>query len=165
MIADWRQFQIASMIPMLSVLLLFFFLPESPRWQISVGRNEQALKTIRKAERFNKVRQWQHLTLGRKYRWLISRLMQVNIPEELLSSKSGEKAEVGEPKQLGIGALFQRANVRRNSLVLFTNWALVSLGYYGISMSSGSLNDNIFISYFLLSLIGTSGPDRSSAHP
>ena len=43
------------MIPMLSVLLLFFFLPESPRWQISVGRNEQALKTIRKAERFNKV--------------------------------------------------------------------------------------------------------------
>ena len=57
MIADWRQFQIASMIPMLSVLLLFFFLPESPRWQISVGRNEQALKTIRKAERFNKVKQ------------------------------------------------------------------------------------------------------------
>ena len=92
--------------------------------------------------------------------WLIRRLMQVNIPEELLSSKSGEKAEVEEPKQLGIGALFQRANVRRNSLVLFTNWALVSLGYYGISMSSGSLNDNIFISYFLLSLIGTSGPDR-----
>ena len=84
--------------------------------------------------------------------------MQVNVPEELLSSKSGEKAEVEEPKQLGIGALFQRANVRRNSLVLFTNWALVSLGYYGISMSSGSLNDNIFISYFLLSLIGTFGP-------
>lgn len=79
--------------------------------------------------------------------------MQVNISEELLSSKSGEKAEVEAPKQLGIGALFHRANVRRNSLVLFTNWALVSLGYYGISMSSGSLNDNIFISYFLLSLI------------
>ena len=54
-IADWRQFQIASMIPMLSVVLLFFFLPESPRWQISVGRNEEALKTIRRAERFNKV--------------------------------------------------------------------------------------------------------------
>ena len=88
--------------------------------------------------------------------------MQVNIPDELLSSKSeysgkSEKGEVEEPKQLGIGALFQRANVRRNSLVLFTNWALVSLGYYGISMSSGSLNDNIFISYFLLSLIGRSG--------
>ena len=82
--------------------------------------------------------------------------MQVIIPEELLSSKSGEKAAVEEPKQLGIGALFQKANVRRNSLVLFTNWALVSLGYYGISMSSGSLNDNIFISYFLLSLIGRS---------
>ena len=42
------------MFPMLSVVLLFFFLPESPRWQISVGRNEEALKTIRRAERFNK---------------------------------------------------------------------------------------------------------------
>ena len=61
--ADWRQFQIASMIPMLSVVLLFFFLPETPRWQMSVGRNEEALKTIRKAERFNKVR-----TLGHKLR-------------------------------------------------------------------------------------------------
>ena len=56
------------MIPMLLVLLLFFFLPESPRWQISVGRIEQALKTIRKAERFNKVKQWQLLIFGRKYR-------------------------------------------------------------------------------------------------
>ena len=89
--------------------------------------------------------------------------MQVKIPEELLSSKNktagkdGDKTEVVEPQQLGIRALFQRANVRRNSLVLFTNWALVSLGYYGISMSSGSLNDNIFISYFLLSLIGSRG--------
>ena len=86
--------------------------------------------------------------------------MQVKIPEELLlymnkkASNDGDKTGVAEPQKLGIRALFRRANVRRNSLVLFTNWALVSLGYYGISMSSGSLNDSIFISYFLLSLIG-----------
>ena len=84
----------------------------------------------------------------------------MKIPDELLPSKNknadkgSDKIEVMVPKQLGIRALFQRANVRRNSLVLFTNWALVSLGYYGISMSSGNLNDNIFVSYFLLSLIG-----------
>ena len=85
----------------------------------------------------------------------------MKIPEELLSSKgkgannaaATDNNEEDVP-QLGIRDLFQRANVRRNSLVLFTNWALVSLGYYGISMSSGNLNDNIFISYFLLSLIG-----------
>ena len=88
--------------------------------------------------------------------------MQVKIPEELLPSKnknSGKGSDetelvVPQQQQLGIRALFERANVRRNSLVLFTNWSLVSLGYYGISMSSGNLNDNIFISYFLLSLIG-----------
>ena len=72
------------------------------------------------------------------------------------SGKGRDETELVVPQQqqLGIRALFERANVRRNSLVLFTNWSLVSLGYYGISMSSGNLNDNIFISYFLLSLIG-----------
>ena len=84
----------------------------------------------------------------------------MKIPDELLppkdknADKGSDKTEVVVPQQLGIRALFQRANVRRNSLVLFTNWALVSLGYYGISMSSGNLNENIFVSYFLLSLIG-----------
>ena len=84
----------------------------------------------------------------------------MKIPDKLLPStnittdKGSDQTEVVAPKQLGLRALFQRSNVRRNSLVLFTNWALVSLGYYGISMSSGNLNDNIFVSYFLLSLIG-----------
>ena len=56
--------------------------------------------------------------------------------------------------QLGIKSLFEKPNVRIISIVLFINWVLINLGYYGISMSSGNLSDNIFANYFLISLIG-----------
>ena len=56
--------------------------------------------------------------------------------------------------QLGFKSLFQKANVRTISIVLFINWTLVNLGYYGVSLSSGNLSDDIFVSYILISLIG-----------
>ena len=53
---DWKTFQIVTSAPVFLLLpLLFFFLPESPRWQISVGKYEQAIRTIEKAAQFNKV--------------------------------------------------------------------------------------------------------------
>ena len=53
---DWKKFQIASSVPVILLLpLLYFFLPESPRWQISVGKYKEARKTIEKAAKFNKV--------------------------------------------------------------------------------------------------------------
>ena len=53
---DWKTFQIATSVPIFLLLpLLYFTLPESPRWQISVGRYEEARKTIEKAANFNKV--------------------------------------------------------------------------------------------------------------
>ena len=56
--------------------------------------------------------------------------------------------------QLGIKSLFEKPNVRIITIVLFINWVLINLGYYGVTMSSGNLNDNIFLSYFLISIVG-----------
>ena len=76
------------------------------------------------------------------------------IPLELLrQEKSVSKKEENE-KQLGIKSLFERPNVRLITIVLFINWVLINLGYYGVTMSSGNLNDNIFLSYFLISIVG-----------
>ena len=69
------------------------------------------------------------------------------------------KTDMGEEKeevvvQLGLMSLFQKANVRTISVVLSINWCLVNLGYYGLSLASGSLSDDIFVSFVLVSLIG-----------
>ena len=64
------------------------------------------------------------------------------------------KSEDDEVVQLGIKSLFQKANVRTITIVLFICWTLVTLGYYGVSLSSGNLSDDIFVNYLLISLIG-----------
>ena len=42
--------------PLFLQLLLYFVLPESPRWLIATGRYKQAKETIEKAAKMNKVR-------------------------------------------------------------------------------------------------------------
>ena len=55
---EWKTFQIASSLPVFLLLPIYFVLPESPRWQIAVGKYEEARKTIDKAAKFNKVCIW-----------------------------------------------------------------------------------------------------------
>ena len=75
--------------------------------------------------------------------------------EEISTEKTDHEEEEEEAAvQLGFKSLFQQANVRTISIVLFINWTLVNLGYYGVSFASGSLSDDIFVSYILISLIG-----------
>ena len=54
-IRNWKTLQISCSVPIFSLLLLYFVLPESPRWLIATGRYEEAKKTIEKAARWNKV--------------------------------------------------------------------------------------------------------------
>lgn len=54
-IRDWKTLQIVASAPLFSLLLLYFILPESPRWLIATGRYEEAKKTIERAARMNKV--------------------------------------------------------------------------------------------------------------
>ena len=74
--------------------------------------------------------------------------------EGISTEKSDQEEEVA---QLGFKSLFQKANVRTITIVLFINWCLVNLGYYGLSLASGNLSDDIFVSFILISLIGESG--------
>ena len=54
-IRDWKTFQIVVSAPLFLQLLLYFILPESPRWLIATGRHKQAKKTVEKGAKMNKV--------------------------------------------------------------------------------------------------------------
>ena len=54
-IRDWKTFQIVVSAPIFLLLLLYFILPESPRWLIATGRYKQAKKTLENAAAKNKV--------------------------------------------------------------------------------------------------------------
>ena len=57
LVRDWRVFTLVSSLPcLLSVILLYFVLPESPRWLISKGRYKEAKKIMLHAAKMNKVK-------------------------------------------------------------------------------------------------------------
>ena len=54
-IRDYRWFQTSLAIPAAVMLLLYFIIPESPRWLIEKKRYKEARKVIESAAKFNKV--------------------------------------------------------------------------------------------------------------
>ena len=84
-------------------------------------------------------------------------IFQVNLSPHLLEINH-EKVNEGTEKNnestpSGISGLFKDSNVRKNTLIMFVNWMVCTLGYYGISMGAANLGDNIFISIILLAFI------------
>ena len=55
MIRDWKTFQIVVSAPMFLLLLLYFIIPESPRWLIATRRFNEAKDVLEKASRKNNV--------------------------------------------------------------------------------------------------------------
>ena len=52
-IRDWIPLQLATCIPILAMVLLYFVVPESCRWLISQGRTEEAKKILKKRAKVN----------------------------------------------------------------------------------------------------------------
>ena len=53
LIRDWVTLQLVAHLPILALLGLYFFVPESPRWLIAVGRIEEAKVIIQKGAEIN----------------------------------------------------------------------------------------------------------------
>ncbi|XP_045137667.1 organic cation transporter protein-like [Portunus trituberculatus] len=55
-IRDWRWLQLAVSLPNVLIFPALYFMDESPRWLIVRGRHDQAMRVLRKAARWNRVK-------------------------------------------------------------------------------------------------------------
>ena len=53
LIRDWVTLQLVAYVPWIVLLVLWFLIPESPRWLIASGRHDQAVKVIEKMAKAN----------------------------------------------------------------------------------------------------------------
>ncbi len=58
---------------------------------------------------------------------------------------------------MGITALFSSKTMTKITLVLWFNWVVITVGYYGISLGIGDMGPNVFINFFLVSLVEIPG--------
>ncbi|GAB1602962.1 organic cation transporter protein-like, partial [Argonauta hians] len=125
---DWHMFCLISSVIFTPCLIYWFLINESPRWLVSQGKCLQAEKIYRKIAKANKT----------------------EYPEDGAIEPILEKPEKHEKGSLM--DLFKSRIMFYRSLIIFFNWAVINMVYYGLLFSSGTLTDNLYLSSFLSSI-------------
>lgn len=134
----WRDFQLALGLCSVPFIAYYWLIPESPRWLLAVGRDQEAIAILEDAARAN----------GRDESEAKAALLQCK-------TRDGADAAVSNPGLLG---LLRTPRLRRNSLCLFFTWFVVGLGFFGFSQFQGQIGGDIYVNVALSGLISIPGP-------
>lgn len=111
---------------------LWYILPESPRWLLSKGRVEEARVIMEKGAKWNN-------------------------KEVDLSALVNPAGNVEKDDQLGFSDLFKTKEMLIITVVMFLNWPIITMGYFGLGLSMTELGGNIFVDFILGALVEVIG--------
>ena len=116
--------------------VILFWLPESPRWLIANGKYQEARDIITKAAKINKVK-------------LTPDIFESDPENDKVTGDAGDDIPV-----YGVRDMFRRSQIVI-TLSLFICWPVITLLYYGLSLSADKihLSDDVFLSYILVALV------------
>lgn len=127
---NWRDLQLALSIPGCLLIALWFVLPESPRWLLSMGKTQEAKLMLQKAAMFNK------------------RELPADIDKLLLLQKSETREEGPSVTMLFKGPL------RKRTICLFVAWFCMTIVYYGLLLNIGNFNiGNLHMTSIILAIV------------
>jgi len=147
-IKKWRTLQWVMSVICLSFALIWFIVPESPRWLISNGKYMDARLLMEKAAKRNKVKISEHLLQPPS-------ADEENGEEEESKKEKATEVTAKDDAQYGLGDLFH-PSIRKITLVLFVCWPVITLLYYGITFASEKIHlggEDAFLGMILVSLI------------
>ncbi|XP_067675691.1 organic cation transporter protein-like isoform X2 [Haliotis asinina] len=127
-IRDWHHLQLAISVPAVLLLGLYWLVPESPRWLLSRGREQEAEAILRKAADVNGV----------------------TLPQKLFDKDTlddGPKAKVTE--------MFTSPVLLVRTLIIFFNWLVVSMVFYGLGLNVGNLGGDIYLNFTIANIVET----------
>ncbi|CAH1777776.1 unnamed protein product [Owenia fusiformis] len=130
-IKSWKWLQLAITLPALLFASYYWLIPESARWLLRKNRKEEAKVVLRNAAKINRV----------------------TIPDIILETT---EKEVEGPKENFIH-IFRYKFMRRNALIVFYDWFVVSLVFYGLSFGSASLPGGLYFNVALSGLVELPG--------
>ncbi|CAG5127343.1 unnamed protein product [Candidula unifasciata] len=128
-IRDWKHLQLAASCYAVLFLPLWWLLPESSRWLMSKGRLEEARVILTKIAESNKK----------------------EIPDDAFNEPDKDE------DQGTITDIFLHPVLAFRFAVVFLNWLVVNLVYYGLTLNVGSLGGSIYLNFALNGLVETLG--------
>ncbi|KAG5891587.1 hypothetical protein JTB14_022252 [Gonioctena quinquepunctata] len=135
---DWRYFQAAISAPSLLLVIYFWILPESPRWQLAMGNKEPAIETLKKAAKCNK---------------LPTEKIEADVDLYLENKKEKQTGQ----KKANIVDLIRTPIMRMYTIAIGFNWLVCGLCFFGVSQFIGQLGGNIFINVAISAVIQVPG--------
>lgn len=114
-----------------SALLLghWWLMDESPRWLWAHGRVAEAIIIVQRGLKING--------------------SDVQVDAAKLISKSKARYEIEEERSHGALDLFRTPNLRKKTLNVCFNWFANSIAYYGLTLNTGNLVSNPYLTLFL----------------
>ncbi|XP_023933285.1 organic cation transporter protein-like [Lingula anatina] len=128
-VRDWKYLALTIHLPLFLFCLYYFVFPESVRWLLSHGRNQEAEVIINKVAKVNKVE------------------LEQGILEKLFEEKSEMQTTLHTP--IDMFRTWDRAKITLN---ICFNWMVNSNVYYGIALNTQGLGGNIYLNFALLGL-------------
>ncbi|KAG1652168.1 Organic cation transporter protein [Nymphon striatum] len=110
-------------------------IPESARWQLSVGRYDEAVKSLKKCAELN------------NYFLPDDSVLQEDI-ERMKRLQESKKSKENEKKPT-IFDLFKTKEIRIRTLISYFLWFSVSFCYYAFSLNIGDMAGNIFVNMII----------------
>ncbi|KAL5233088.1 hypothetical protein ACI65C_000498 [Semiaphis heraclei] len=129
----WRLLQWCVTLPAVFFLVLHWFVPESPRWLLAMGRVEETMEVLEKASKINK------------------HPLPANMDKIL--KQSINKFEINGKPKVRVSDLFRTKNIRKISLVLYILWFSLYLVYYGLVLNLSNIGGNIYINTIISGLV------------
>ncbi|XP_035303630.1 solute carrier family 22 member 21 isoform X2 [Cricetulus griseus] len=126
-IRDWRMLQLAITMPGVLCAALWWFIPESPRWLVSQGRIKEAEVIIRRAAKTNGI----------------------VAPSTIFDDLELEDQNPKKAQSHHIFDLIRTGNIRILTIMSIILWLTISVGYFGLSLATPTLNGNIYLNCFL----------------
>ncbi|NXS32746.1 S226B protein, partial [Pomatostomus ruficeps] len=135
-VPDWRQLQLVVSVPFFGFFLYSWWLTESARWLVMVGRSHQALRELQKVARINgKKEEGDKLDIEVKGAPLSPQTLRSHMEKEMMSSRTRHT----------VLDLVRTPVVRRISFCLCFVWFSTSFAYYGLAMDLQNFDFDIYV--------------------
>ncbi|KAJ0183341.1 hypothetical protein K1T71_001317 [Dendrolimus kikuchii] len=122
-VREWRYLQLVTSVPWILVIVYYWIMPESPRWLISVGRKEEAVKILTYIAKKN------------------------NRPLENIADVV---ESIENEKQPGSYVdLFKTPKIRKYTIINAFIWMFCAHTFFGVNQYIGRLQGNLYVNVML----------------
>ncbi|XP_064089781.1 organic cation transporter protein-like isoform X2 [Macrobrachium nipponense] len=146
---SWRSLLTVGSLPCLLLLPPLLFLDESPRWLLVRGKHTHACEVLKKAARWNKVTlppDFDVMRFDERYA--------EQVPKTKDQATDLDWKTIIKNCAKGILILLRTPRLRLATLVMVLDYFVLGMVYFGITLSGGNLNFDIFSYMVLIGLAG-----------